>query len=61
LLGEQLPAEVLDVHSRDVHTLVHGDLALRWSGQKKATLIIEKSKRPLLEERYEICDVQSHA
>jgi len=51
LLSEQLPAEVLDIHLRDVYTLVHGDLALRWSGRKKVTLIIEKSKRRLLDEK----------
>jgi hypothetical protein len=50
-LGEQLPAEVLDIHLRDVHTLVHGDLALRWSGRKTVTLMMEKSKRPLSEEK----------
>jgi hypothetical protein len=27
LLGEQLPAEVLYVHLRDIYTLVHGDIA----------------------------------
>jgi hypothetical protein len=26
LLGEQLPAEVLYVHLRDIYTLVHGDI-----------------------------------
>jgi hypothetical protein len=51
LLSEQLPAEVLDVHLRDVHTLVHGDLALRWSGRKTVTLMKEKSKRPLFKQK----------
>jgi hypothetical protein len=51
LLSEQLPAEVLDVHLRDVHTLVHDDLALRWSGRKIVTLMMEKSKRPFLKEK----------
>src|SRR5438477_11212232 len=51
LLGEQLPSEVLDVHLGNVHTLVHSDLALRWSGLKLVTLMIGKSKRPLFEGR----------
>jgi hypothetical protein len=52
LLSEQLPAEVLNVHLRDVHTLVHSDLALRWPGRKTVTLMNEKIKRPLFEEKY---------
>jgi hypothetical protein len=51
LFSEQPSAEVLNVHLRDVHTLVHGDLALRWSGRKIVTLMMEKIKRPVFEEK----------
>ena len=48
---EQLPSEVLNVHLRNVYTLVHGDPTVRRYGPKSLTLTSGKIKRTLFQVR----------